>query len=363
MPPPLLLASKLLALMLALRGAWPGTSIPFLPYWDALDFAGRELPWLGLGLRGVFGAATVLLLVNVAVRAAAFAAGASLLASMILSLPAFSNHAAFTACLLILAGCQAPDGEPHLIRWQYAVLYAGAFLNKFLDAAWQDGRFMDAFMTAGAPNPFYLWMTDWLPGRTAAVALSWATIVVEGALAVAFSFRRTVAIGAWGVVALHGGLFAMTLGSRFGHFLDTLFIGLIAFLDWPRDGLCISVAGRCPWLARFISAWRFADPGTCRTFPGGNSGPWLEVRAGERVWRDESALRAVARYSAATYLALFAVDRLAGLLLSQWPKLGWDLGVLILVAGLSLPWVLRREGIGRRCGASSVVGNSGQRGV
>ena len=345
MSPHLLLMSKLLLILVWQRGHFGHFPLPYLPFLPGLDVHAGYSPFVSDLFRAAFAAASALLLFNVAVRPAAFTAGTLLILSLVLSKPLFHNHLLLPGCLLFLASCHRRGAAPRLVHGQFALVYFGACLNKMREPDWWNGRFMDTFLTEGNPSPFYLLATDWMPGLGAAVTLSVASMTAEALLALLFLLPRTQPWGVWVMLGFHGAIFFLTCGSRFGHFLEDLFIGALAFLAWPLEKTEVRTSPRWQLLGQRLSTWLDWDRRCMfRTDRPTSPGSWLEIiRPGVRS-TNEAAVRDLIRYSTSTYFILFLVDYGSARILPWKAKFAFDVLLLaaMVLALLPLPWSRKR---------------------
>jgi hypothetical protein len=332
MAPPLLLMAKLLVLELWVGGSLPALGdlhLPFLPSLDAWQPHAGVFRGLVLTL---FFAAAALLFFNVSVRAACGVLGMTVLLSLLAAKPQFRNHIAIVGFLLLLAGLHRAEERPWLIHGQYALVYFGAFLNKLLDADWWHGRFMHAWLGSAHPTIFYQWLTTWLPAGFVSRALSWTAMSAELAVLLLLLRPRTRPAAVWVILLFHGGIFVFTVGARFGHFLEALMIGLLAFLHWPRGEVRYDHDDRaarwCGPLLRLLDWDRKAVRGGIRREPG----CWLAWQAEDgRHAVNLAALRHLLGYSTGFYVGLFVADLLVSRLMP------WKAGfILTVLAGLAV---------------------------
>ena len=54
----------------------------------------------------------------------------------------YGNNKTFCGLMLVLTGLHAPGTQPRFMRWQLAITYFGAGLNKLLDGDWHSGVFL-----------------------------------------------------------------------------------------------------------------------------------------------------------------------------------------------------------------------------
>jgi predicted DCC family thiol-disulfide oxidoreductase YuxK len=243
LPPQLVLLCRLLALTLLLTGHVRLFQTPFLSFLPFLeDLPGVEFQRT-LQVTVVAGSLALLFLPRL--RLAALLTGTALLLAVLSSRTYFGNNKTFTALLLLLAA----TGDARLLRWQVAILYFGAGLNKVLDPDWQSGRFFDYWAGVRLENAFYLWAAPLLPPLVLGKLFCWMTIGVEGALAVLLLFRRWAGPAIWIAALFQCGLVLFT-GQTFTLFFFASQIALLAFLEWPREPITVIWDGECGFCAQ-----------------------------------------------------------------------------------------------------------------
>lgn len=126
-----------------------------------------------------------------------------------------------------------------LPRLQVALVFAMAALDKLLQPAWREGRFLTSFLEqlgqvglmwapgrgAGGANALAVWASTHVGDGSLA---SWAIIALELAIAASFAFR--LRRGAWLVLAFHLGVFVLT-GSPMGQFFFAGVASALLLLD------------------------------------------------------------------------------------------------------------------------------------
>ncbi len=234
MPPPLLLMSKLLFLVLLFGGFRGKFDAPFLPFVPVLDIF-RQWPWFYRhGLEGLFLAAGGLLWLNIRPRATCVLLGSVVILVLVGSKPLFRNHVFLVGCLFLLAGLTRPGGPPVLLYVQLSLLYLGAFLNKILLVDWLDGRFMDNFLANARENSVYLGLIEIIPRMWVANLLGWGSMFVELIIGLFFLFAKTRSAAVWIAVLFHFGMFVFLLGETFGHFFEDMLLAVLVVLAWPE---------------------------------------------------------------------------------------------------------------------------------
>jgi hypothetical protein len=162
MPPGLLLMAKIMAVAILAAGHVRVLPEPFLPIVDGLDRLVAPATFR-LTLQTVVIVAALALLFNCWVRASAIVLGSCLLVAVVSSRAYYGNNKTFVGLALVLAGLSDFDRQPSLLRWQMALVYFGAALNKLLDPDWQSGLFFEYWAGQKLRNPLFLAITEVLP--------------------------------------------------------------------------------------------------------------------------------------------------------------------------------------------------------
>ena len=241
LPPQTVLLCRLLALTILFTWHPRQIQTPFLPFLPGLD----ELPPL-LFQRTI---QTVLVLGSLAIlftrrlRLAALVTGSALLLAVLSSRAYYGNNKTFTGLLLVLAAC----GDLRLIRWQFALLYFGAGLNKALDPDWHSGQFFHNWAGARLANPLSLWAAPHLPSLPQIIC--WSTVALELALVPLMLRRRFAWPAIWLSALFQCGLLVFT-GDTFNLFFFASQIALLAFVEWPPSPVTVIWDGECGFCAQ-----------------------------------------------------------------------------------------------------------------
>jgi predicted DCC family thiol-disulfide oxidoreductase YuxK len=311
LPPELLLAGKVLALVILWTGFWRTFPEPFLPFVPGMDAFPAGV--VRYGLTGMLVAGCWGLLLNVWVRGAAFVAGAAILLAIGSSRVYYGNNHLLAGLLLVLLGLYTERWGRALLRGQIALVYFGAGLNKLLDADWRSGRFFEYWATV--TNPVAHLGEPWV-----AVVCSWGTIGIELGLAAGLLWPRTRRGAVWVSLLFHTALL-MAAGKTFGLFYYAMAAAMLFFTEWPEERPVVIYDGDCGLcnatrrLVEWIDGDGYLDWRALQTGVGGRYGlarealtEKLHVVAGARVWTGFEAVKAVAMWLPGLYLALaFAV--------------------------------------------------------
>jgi predicted DCC family thiol-disulfide oxidoreductase YuxK len=137
-----------------------------------------------------------------------------------------------------MAGLQQPGQEPWLVRWQVAILYFGAGLNKLLDVDWRSGQFFENWVVQLHHQALYMKVSGWLPHMLLSRIMGWATILTELSLCIGFLLPRFYGWALWGNVIFQTALM-FSAKRTFGMFYYATLASCLAFVNWPQPGLTV----------------------------------------------------------------------------------------------------------------------------
>jgi hypothetical protein len=242
LPREVVLLCRLLALALLGTDQARDVETPFLPFVPGLD---ALLPgWLfQRTLQVLLVTAGLGVLFTRRVRLFAGVLGGVMLLAVASSRTFYGNNKVFVGLLLLLSALSDEQGEPRLLRWQMALAYFGAGLNKLLDPDWQSGQFFEHWAADSLENPPYVALSRSLPPLVAGKVFSWLTIVVELALASIALVPRLRVWTIWGSGLFQSGLLLFS-GLTFDLFFYAMQASLLAFAPWPAHGITVRWDGR-----------------------------------------------------------------------------------------------------------------------
>ena len=256
LPPPVLLMAKLIALCLLLTGHVTLLPQPFLPFLPIFDHMGDPVVFQWV-LRVAFVASALALLFNRSVRVSAFVLGATILVGVLSSKIYYGNNKIFCGFILLLTGLQRPGQDPWLLRYQVAIVYFGAGLNKILDPDWRTGQFFEFWAVEVLRNSWYVAAINWFPPMALSWFMGWFTIAAELGLAAGFLARRFYPYAIWGGILLHSGMLLFA-NSTYTMFFYAMLASFLLFAPWPRSPMLVLYDGDCgfctqtkDWIARF----------------------------------------------------------------------------------------------------------------
>ncbi len=322
LPPNVLLMAKLIALALLLTNHVTLLPDPFLPFVQALEhIPGPLFQWTA---RVVFVASAAALLFNRAVRVNCLLLGGSILIGVLASRAYFGNNKTFCALMLVLAGLLPRASEPLTLRWQVAIVYFGAGLNKAFEPDWHSGQFFEHWAGEKLAIPPYQWLSAMLPPLALGKAMCWLTIVFETGAALCMVVPRLQLWGVSASVLLQSGFLLFT-GTTFTMFFYGMQAAMFAFLRWPSqpveviyDGDC----GFCDWCREQFNRLDFDGVFAWQPYQSGRgkaygitdeaAGRRLQLVTPEgRVLDGFHAVRRMMFYLPVVWMALFAMIALA----------------------------------------------------
>jgi hypothetical protein len=229
MPPGLMLMCKLMALAFLATRHFNQFQTPFLPFVPGLD-ALVPGPVFQHGLQALAISAALALLFNRCVRLSAFTFGACMLLAVLSSRTYYGNNKSFVGVMMVMAALCDFERPPYLVRWQFALVYFGAALNKLLDADWRSGLFFDYWGGVRVANPVYVWLADALPPRWMGMFMGWLTILGEFAISLCALVPRL----GWLAIGLNLGFqvgLVQFTGDTFNLFFYAMCAASFAFVD------------------------------------------------------------------------------------------------------------------------------------
>jgi len=237
LPENLLLVAKLLVIYLLLAGG-PGfgRSGVFLPFILVFDQISSPLLFLRT-LEILFLIFSISLIFNNHVRLSCLALGLVLLISIFASRLLFSNTRFFYASFLILIGLHDKGWrQPFFLRWQVAIVYFGAGLNKLLNMDWRSGQYFEFWTQQLLHLEWYKQLADFFPEMALSQFMCWLTIIIELALAVGFLVHRLHSLAIGLGIFFHAGMLIFSGGFTIPWiFLYAMCSSYLVFIDWPTQ--------------------------------------------------------------------------------------------------------------------------------
>jgi predicted DCC family thiol-disulfide oxidoreductase YuxK len=266
LPPNLVVVSKAFALFLIIKtlfftGTFYRLKEPYLPFLFIFDEIGHPSIIHAILQIGLFGSA-IAILFNRNVRAFSFIAGSCILLSILGAKGSYSNNFLFTSFILLLVGLQkSGDNKSSWIRYQLAVLYLGAALNKMMDPDWQTGQFMEFWMN-DMPIRTFQHLSAYFPPMVFSKIICWLTMATEVILGVLALTNRATSLFMFLGIIFHFGL-AFFTGRTFGWFFPMLVVSYVAIMPWPADSIKVLYDGDCGFCEKIKSFMKKLDFDNC----------------------------------------------------------------------------------------------------
>jgi len=298
LPVNLTILVKVLAMVLLVTNharILPDPWLPFIPWIDSFPPVVFQRT-----LQTVFVICALAIVFNRRIRLASLILGSTMLLAVVSSKAYYGNNKTFCALMLLLAGLYQPGGPPFL-RWQLAITYFGAGLNKALDGDWHTGVFFENWAVHRLHQPLYVALDGMLQTVWPARFMCWTTIVTELATVPCILIPQ---LNYWAVVAnvfFQSSLLLFT-GTTFTLFFYSMTAASLAFVEWPESMVQVRYdASRTSAVLarRFLQSWDLDG-----RFVWSAGGRGLEVRAGQKVYSGFRALRMIVLLNPITYFAI-----------------------------------------------------------
>jgi hypothetical protein len=204
---------------------------PWLPFVPGLD---RIPPLLfQRTLQTVFLLSAIAIVFNRRVRLASLLLGSTMLLAVVSSKAYYGNNKTFCGLMFFLAGLHQPGGY-NFIRWQLAITYFGAGLNKAFDADWHSGVFFENWAVHRLQQPWYVALDSKLPHLVLAKFMCWSTIVTELGTAPCLLIPPLQYRAVLANIFFQASLLLFT-GTTFTLFFYSMTAASFAFYIWPEE--------------------------------------------------------------------------------------------------------------------------------
>ena len=315
MLPNILLMSKLLFILLFLNRFYFKINDPYIPFIRLLDILNNYPNVFKYSLRFGFILFGFMLLFNIKTRLSSLFLGLIIIFTLLASKPLFRNHIFIVGSVLFLVGISNNKTVLKLIILQLSIVYLGASVNKIFEIDWWSGQFMENWLSAAKNNPVYIYISALLPSLVFAKILSWSAIIIEFIIGILLLVKKWRLLGVWLIIIFHFAMFTL-VHDKFGHFLQDLFIVLIAFLRWPQEKVQVKIYnGKFINLIRFIKLldWDILYNWKKST---SNKNTWLEVSSQNKIYKNANGFKSLLIYSSGFYVALLGIDYFESYLLT-----------------------------------------------
>lgn len=240
--PELVLAVRLLAVYLLLTNEFPfnGTQGAgrFYPVVGLLDQLGSDAQF-NLGIRLLFLGGIGTLLCSRFVRLGALGAGLAIVTGLLSCQICISVAHLFTGCVFLCTALSNDATGTDIIRFQLAVLYLGADLNKVSDADWWTGASIETLLVTKHQIASYMNAASAFPEGFLSQLTGIGVIVLQMGIAILLLRRGTVVYAMLLALALHLPMVVL-MQMTFGPFLFALVVAYGSLLTWPRHLVCDS---------------------------------------------------------------------------------------------------------------------------
>lgn len=306
--PNILLMCKLLIILMTAHHMFFKIEDPFIPFIPALDWFHNYPNIFKYVMRATYAVFGFMLLFNIKVRTSSIVLGIVVIINILASKPLFFNHNFICGCALFLAGLTNDKDPPYLLIFQLSLVYFGASINKFLEPDWWTGAFMDTWLGVARENPVYAYVSKLLPEMLFAKLLSYIAMFTEFAIAVLILFKRTRHLTLWFIIIFHTTLFTLT-AFRFGHFIESLAIVLLAFLNMPKEQLIVNYRSSQTLikLKRFLNVLD-RDKKQVWSSLSSESSHWLSLKTKDKTLYNHEALKDIFLYTPNFFLLLIVID-------------------------------------------------------
>ncbi|HUS08228.1 MAG TPA: HTTM domain-containing protein [Bryobacteraceae bacterium] len=292
---------KVLAMVLLLVNHVRILPDPWLPFVPGLDLLPPLL--FQRTLQTVFVLSAIAIVFNRQVRLSSLVLGATMLLAVVSSKAYYGNNKTFCGLMLFLAGLYQPGG-PNFIRWQLAITYFGAGLNKALDGDWHSGVFFENWAVTRLRQPWYIALDSHLPPLVLGRFMCWTTIITELATVPCLLIPS---LQYWAILAnifFQSSLLLFT-GTTFTLFFYSMTAASLAFFSWPSAPVPVYYDPDRKMTQRiksFFSAWDM--DGLFHWLPQRYGQQPLVVQVGDKVYSGFRALRMMILLNPITYFAI-----------------------------------------------------------
>ena len=311
LPANLTILVKTLAIVLLMTNhvrLLPDPWLSFIPAIDLIPAAPFQRT-----LQTVFVLAAVAIVFNRRIRFFSLVLGSTMLLAVVSSKAYYGNNKTFCGLMFLLSGLYKPGGYPFL-RWQLAITYFGAGLNKLLDGDWHTGVFFENWAVHRLHQPWYIALDDWLPPLVLAKFMCWTTILTELGIV---PFLLLPRLYPWAIVLniLFQASLLLFTGTTFTLFFYSMTAASLAFVHWPETALSVTYRPDRPlgrWACAFLQPWDFDRRFTFLPLPpaAGEEEPrlpspvTLRFSLGDRIYSNFRAVRMIVLLNPVTYFVL-----------------------------------------------------------
>jgi hypothetical protein len=285
---------------------------PWLSFIPAIDLLPPAL--FQKTIQVVFFLSALAIIFNRRIQWASLAIGTTMLMAVVSSKAYYGNNKTFCGLMFFLAGLYKPGGPP-FIRWQLALTYFGAGLNKLLDPDWQTGVFFEFWSVHKLHEHVYLAIDALLPKLWLGRLMCWFTIFTELGVV---PFLLSPPLYYWGAllnILFQCGL-CLFVGNTFTLFFYAMSAASLAFVTWPSSQMTVLyMSGRNTMLRRFLQ-WidldhRFTWRPIAKSASVAGAIP-LELISEGKSYSGLNALRMIVLFNPVTYFVFTAAMAASG---------------------------------------------------
>jgi hypothetical protein len=226
---------------------------PFLPFVPFFDWIPGKI--FGAALATLYFGSTAFVISGIHFRKACLALSAALLLSLLCARNSYGNDIVYCVLVFFWAGFSSSDEEAtRNMKYQLALVYAGAAISKLFDPDWLSGEYMAAWI------PFFrAEFIGWVPERL----ICWATIGIEillpAMILTGWKKRWIPAVG----VGFHS-VMSLISGATFHMFFFDMTATYLLFFEWrPGREVWKRLTPYMVFSAVFVAAspnWRLLKP-------------------------------------------------------------------------------------------------------
>jgi hypothetical protein len=318
LPVNLTIMVKVLAIALLLTNHVQLLPDPWLSFIPAIDLI-PSLPFKRT-IQVIFVVSALAIVFNRRTRISATVLGSTMLLAVVSSKAYYGNNKTFCGLMLLLAGLYKPGGPP-FIRWQLALTYFGAGLNKLFDHDWHTGVFFEYWSVQRLHEHAYMALDSLLPRLWLGRLMCWFTIVTELGVVPCLLLPSLYYWGALANILFQCGLL-LFVGNTFTMFFYGMSSASFAFVKWPSLPMRVLYepsGGFSQTLRRFLT-WIDVDrqylwtPSDVRPESAADEASRIPLKliTDDTTYTGYRALRMILLYNPVTYIVIVAALASAG---------------------------------------------------
>jgi hypothetical protein len=281
----------------------PDPWLPFVPFFDLFPPVLFQKT-----LQALFVISALAIVFNRRLRLFSLIIGSTMLVAVVSSKAYYGNNKTFCGLMFLLAGLYKP-GTPNFFRWQLAITYFGAGINKLLDQDWQTGLFFENWAVNRLHQPVYMALSSRLPSLVLAKFMCWTTIATELGIVPCLFVPQLNALAVFSNVFFQAMLCIFT-GTTFTLFFYSMTASSLALVKWPDQPAPVfyDPSSKLSHLARrFFTPWDLDETFKWTPLEAPPKEPsFLYLFTGKTVYSGFRALQMIFLLNPITYFALAA---------------------------------------------------------